>query len=195
MSRMTGSPAASVLAVLALVCGLALMAIATWSRPLAEAASAARGRKSELALERYATMEARFDGLPVAKQILPSAYGGSIANQLRIEYGLGNYDRVIEKAALSPSTAAIHFWAGCALFEKARAEEKREQRVTFLNRAEQEFRKVLERAPEDWDAKFNYEVTRHLLAELRQDRTPPAEKLVPLLRPRPMSQVPARRVG
>lgn len=195
MARMTRSPVASVLAVLALLAGLGLLAMELWGRPLADAAAAARARNPQLALERYATAEARFNRIPITKQILPSAYAASIANQLRLEYGLGEYDKVIEKSALSPSTAAIHFWAGCALFEKARAETKREQRVAWLNRAEDEFKKALEREPEDWDAKFNYELTRHLLAELSPDRPPPPDKLLPLLRPAPSSQVKTRRVG
>jgi hypothetical protein len=195
MARMTRSPFVSVLAVLALVAGLALLAIEWWGRPFAQADAAVRARNPQAAIERYAAAEARFNRIPITKQLLPAAYAGSIANQLRLQFGLGDYDAVIEKSALSPSTGAIHFWAGCALFEKARAETKREQRVAWLNRAEDEFRKTLEREPEDWDAKYNYELTRHLLAELRPDRTPPPDKLLPLLRPVPSTEVKTRRVG
>ena len=89
MARMTRSPVASVLAVLALLAGLGLLAIEFWGRPLAEAAAAARARNPQLALERYATAEARFNRIPITKQILPSAYAGSIANQLRLETNHG----------------------------------------------------------------------------------------------------------
>jgi tetratricopeptide (TPR) repeat protein len=185
----------SVLAVAALVAGLACLGVEWWGRPLAQAEAAVRARNPQAAIERYAAAEARFDRIPVTKKLLPRAYADSIANQLRLAFAIGEYDRIIEKSALSPSTGAIHFWAGCALFEKGRQETKREQRIAWLNRAEDEFRKALERQPDDWDAKFNYELTRHLLAELRPDRNPPPDKLLPLLRPVPSTDIRTRRIG
>lgn len=194
ISRMTGSPALSVTAILAFVVGLALLALAVWAQPLTQAVEAAGAGEAELALERYAAIEARFAAVPIARQVWPSAYQAAVANQLRLRYSLGRFDEIIEKAAMSPSTPAIHFWAGCALFEKARVETKRDERVTWLNRATDEFRKTLDREPDDWDAKFNYELTRKLLGELREEKTADPNKLLPLLRPQPRSNT-TRRVG
>jgi hypothetical protein len=195
MRRVTGSPVVSLLAVLAMVFGLALIAVEAWTRPFADAAAAAHSGKTEVALERYGAMEGRFESVAVAKQILPTLYQASIANQLQLDYIKKDFDKVIEKAALSPSTPAIHFWAGCALFEKARPDQKREDRVTWLNRAEDEFKKSLEGNPDDWDTKYNFELTRHMLNELRPDRLPPPDKIVPLLRPQPVNKEPEKRVG
>jgi tetratricopeptide (TPR) repeat protein len=194
MSRMTGSAALSVVAVLAFVCGLGLLAFAWWTQPLAEAFEAGRAGDGDRALERYAAAESRFATASFTKQALSSAYQAAIANQLQLQYGFGRYDEVIEQAALSPSTAPIHFWAGCALFEKARAEQKRDQRITWLNRAAEEFRKTLEREPDDWDAKFNYELSRQLLSEMREEKTAKPDKILPLLRPQPQTNAP-RRIG
>jgi hypothetical protein len=185
----------SVAAVLAFVAGLTLLALmAIWGDPMAEAAEAERAGNVERALERYAAVERRFERLVATKQLLPGTYRASIANQLRLRYQLQEYDAVIEKATLSPSTAAIHFWAGCALFEKGRSEQTREERVTWLNRAGDEFRKSLERDAADWDAKFNYELTQILLAEL-QERKSDTQKLLPKLMERPAPMGPVRRVG
>jgi hypothetical protein len=197
MRRMIVSPVLSAFAVLALLVGVALIAVALWTRPLAEGLKAAQGGDLERAMERYAALEQRFDRVPLAKQLLPSVYRASIANQLQVQYHMGRFDAVIEKAASSLSTPSIHFWAGCSLFAKSRGVEKREDRVTWLNRAEEEFRKALEREPDDWDTKFNYEVTKHLLTELRQPKPqPPPQQFLPLLRPKPtIVDRPIRRVG
>jgi hypothetical protein len=95
-----------------------------------------------------------------------------------------------------PSAAPVHFWSGCALFAKARKEEAAEARLSWLSRAGDEFKKALERAPDDFDAKFDYELTQRLLQELKkQPKTPPTQ-LMQLLRPKPKEgQPPAKRVG
>jgi hypothetical protein len=194
MSRLPASPAVSVVALLAFVSGLGLLGLAFWTRPLNDAEGALRGENAQAALERYAAMEQRYNTIPVTKRALPSAFHATVSNQLKLRFELGEYDEVIEKAALSPSTPQIHFWAGCALFEKAREATKRDERVTWLNRATEEFRKTLERQPDDWDAKFNYEIARQLLGEMRQEKTAKPDKVLPLLRPEPPSNTP-RRVG
>jgi hypothetical protein len=197
MRRITVSPVLSVFAVLALIIGLAFIAAAAWTRPLAEGIAAAKAGDLERAVERYSALEKRFDRIPITKQIFPAVYRASITNQLQVQYHMGEHDVVIEKAASSLSAPGIHFWAGCSLFEKARGVEKREERVTWLNRAEDEFKKSLERQPDDWDTKFNYEVTKQLLTELRQQKAqPPPQQFLPLLRPKPtIVDRPVKRIG
>lgn len=195
LPRITISPLLSVISVLALVAGLALLAImVVWGDPMAEASEAERRGDLARALAGYSTVEQRFERLIATKQVLPGAYRASVANQLRLRYQMQEYDAVIEKAALSPSTPAVHFWAGCALFEKGRPEQAKEERVTWLNRAGDEFRKSLERDPDNWDAKYNYELTQLLLGELQEDEGEP-QKLLPKLIERPAPMGPTRRVG
>jgi hypothetical protein len=195
LPRITISPTLSVISVLAFVAGLALLAMMViWGDPMSEAAAAEQRGDLAGALEKYSVVEQRFDRLLATKQVLPGAYRASIANQLRLRYQMQEYDAVVEKAALAPSTAAIHFWAGCALFEKGRPEQAREERVTWLNRAGDEFRKSLERDPENWDAKYNYELTQLLLGELQEEEGEP-QKLLPKLIERPAPMGPTRRIG
>jgi tetratricopeptide (TPR) repeat protein len=182
--------------VLALIAGLGLVALSAWSRPVAEGRHAADAGRLDQAVEHYAAGEARFDRVPFTKQLLPAAYHGTIANQLVLQYRLRNYDDLIEKASTSPSIAPVHFWAGSALFAKARDEEDPDIRLGWLGRAAEEFRRALELAPDDWDTKYNYELTSRLLEELRKEPKTPPKQMLQLLRPEPKTGGrPPRRVG
>src|SRR5439155_27094197 len=87
-------------------------------------------------------------------------------------------------------------WAGCAFFDKARAEENAEARLGWLSRAEEEFRRAVEAAPDDWDTTFNFELTTRLAAELRKQPKTPPNQLMQLLRPEPKAGArPVKRVG
>lgn len=181
---------------LAFAIGAALLVAAAWIRPVAEGARARREGHWDLALKQYAAAEARFDAWPVTKQVVPGAYRISQANQLWVLYRLQKDDDLVEKAGASAPSADTHFWAGCALFRKARAEEQTEARIGWLSRADEEFRRALELDPPDWDTKYNYELTRRLLAELKKQPKTPPNQLLQLLRPKPKAGgQPTRRVG
>jgi tetratricopeptide (TPR) repeat protein len=196
LNRPSISPAFWVLSVVVLVSGVGLVALSAWSRPLAAGREAADAGRLEQALEHYAAGEARFDRVPVTKQILAAAYHGTVANQLLLQYRLRRYDDLLEKAATSPSIAPVHFWAGSALFAKASNEEDPQIRLGWLGRAVEEFRKALERTPDDWDTKYNYELASRLLDELRKQPKTPPKQMLQLLRPDPKTGGrPGRRVG
>jgi hypothetical protein len=180
---------------LTFVAGAALLALAAWTRPLTDADAARRAGRAELALERYGQAEARFDRLPASKRLLPAARAASESNQLRLMYSLQQYDALNEKANAADAGPAAHFWAGCALFTKARAEEESEARLGWVSRAEEEFRRALEANPDDWDTKYNYELTKRLLVGLRKQPQMPSRQLLQLLRPQPKTARPVRRTG
>ena len=190
------SPAVWLFSVLALIVGVGLVVLSVWTRPLAAGREAANAGRLDEAREHYATAEARFDRVPFTKQVLPAAYHGAIANQLLLQYRLRNYDELLDKAATSPSIAPVHFWAGSALFVKARDEEEPEIRLAWLGRAAEEFRQALELSADDWDTKYNYELTSRLLDELRKQPKTPPKQMLQLLRPEPKTGGrPPRRVG
>ena len=170
---------------LALLAGLVLIGASAWLSPLAEGERELRGGRLEQALEMFAAAETRFDRLPASRQLLPAAYEASQTNQLSVLYRLGRHDALIEKAATSVPRAAVHFWAGCALFNKATDEDEADARIGWLERAAEEFEKALEMDPADWDTKFNYELTERLIAELRKKPETPPNQLIQLLRPKP----------
>jgi tetratricopeptide (TPR) repeat protein len=182
--------------VVAFVVGIAALAYARWTSPIAEADAALAAGRFDQALAGYAGAETRFERVSASKQLFGADYDRVVGNQLWLLYRLGRYDQTIEKADRAPDGASPHFWSGLAFFEKARGEQKPEQRLGWFTRSEEEFRRAVEAAPGDWDTKYDYELVTRLAAELRkQPKTPPSQ-LMQLLRPQPkVGAKPARRVG
>lgn len=183
------------LVVLMLLAGAGLVGYARWTHVVAEADAALANGQLDQALEGYERAAARFDRTPAARQLFAAEYDRVAANRLWLLYRMKRFDDAIDAAERAPLGAAPHFWAGCAFFEKARAERQPETRLGWLARAEEELRKALEAAPDDWDTKFNFELTSRLAAELRkQPKTPPAQMMQLLRPPAPGARTP-RRVG
>ena len=170
-------------AVLALIAGAALLVYARWTEPQIEAAAAVATGDSARALEAYRSSTGRFKDMPVTQQILPRDFARASYNELALLYRSGNYDAVLEAADTAPPAASPHFWAGCALFAKSELEDKPEERLAWLNRAKDTFKLALAAAPDDWDTKYNYELSARLVSVLRTKpkQVPPA--LLQLLRP------------
>jgi hypothetical protein len=185
----------SALALLALAVGLVGLGYARWTREVERADAALARGDVEAALLAYAAAERRFDGLPAARQLFRPDYERVVANQLWALYAAQRFDEVIDKASQAPEGAAPHFWTGCALFASAGREEDAEARLAWLTRAEEEFRRALAGAPDDWDTKVNFELTARVLSELRKQPKAPPPQVLQLLRPPPVSVRPARRVG
>jgi tetratricopeptide (TPR) repeat protein len=188
--------AAAAAMVAMLLAGSAAIAYALWMRPAADGDRALAGGRYEQALASYADAEARFDRVAAAKELFAGDYAHVMANHLWILYRLERYDEAVDTAQRAPESALPHFWSGAALFEKARAEEKPDLRLGWLTRAEEEFRRAIEAAPDDWDTKYDFELVTKLAAELRkQPKTPPTQ-LMQLLRPQPKPGAkPVKRVG
>src|SRR6185503_15840314 len=148
-----------------LLSGATLLGYARWTGPLKEADAALADGRLEPAIAGYQLAEARFDALPAAKQIVPMEYSRAIGNHLLALYGLKRYDEVIDLAQKAPAAALPNFWAASAFFQKAVVEEAPEARLGWLSRAEEEFRKAIEASPEDWDTKFDFELTTRLASE------------------------------
>jgi tetratricopeptide (TPR) repeat protein len=182
--------------VLALVAGVAMVAYARWTSPSAASDRALADGRYEEALAGYREAEARFDRVAAAKQLFAADYSHVMANQLFVLHRLRRYDETIDAAQRAPEQALPHFWAGSAFFEKARTEEKPDPRLAWLSRAEEEFRRALEAAPDDWDAKYDFELVSKLAAELRKRPETPPNQLMQLLRPQPKPGAkPVKRVG
>jgi len=182
--------------VVLLLLGCAALAYARWTRPVADADAALDAGDYPRALANYSVGEARFDRLPPIKQALTAEYNRVVSNELWLLYRLERYDETIDKAERAPEGAQPHFWSGCTFFDKARTEEKPEARLGWLSRAEDEFRRAVEASPDDWDTKFNFELTTRLAAELRKQPKTPPNQLMQLLRPEPKAGArPAKRVG
>jgi tetratricopeptide (TPR) repeat protein len=183
------------LAIVALLAGAAMLGYARWTRDLERADSALTAGRLEDAVAGYKAAALRFDRMPAARQMFGSEYDRAVANQLWALYRLKRYDETIDLAERAPAGALPHFWSGCAFFEKAVVEEKPETRLGWLVRAEEEFRKAVEATPDDWDTKYDFELTSRLAAELRRQPKTPPRQLMQLLRPPSPAGKPARSVG
>lgn len=190
------SSALVVASLLAFAGGAALVAYGRWSRPMVVAADAVAHRDSARALSAYELSEARFRRFSPTQRMLGGDYARLTHNQLALLYQTGQYDAAIDKAEGAPPAAAPHFWAGCALFAKSRDEETAEGTLIWLSRAEEEFKRALERTPDDWDAKYNYELCARRAAALRREPKKTPSLLLPLLRPQPKAgRQPVKKVG
>jgi len=185
----------STLVVLLLAAGVGLIGYARWTTPLKDGDAALADGRFEQAVVAYQIAEARFDAMPASKQIVTAEYTRAVSNHLLALYRLKRYDEVIDVAQKAPAGASPNFWAACAFFQKATVEEAPEARLGWLSRAEEEFRKAIEAAPEDWDTKFDFELTTRLAAELRKQPNTPPKQMMQLLRPPTAGTKPPRRTG
>jgi tetratricopeptide (TPR) repeat protein len=187
--------AGAALAVVALLAGVSMLAYARWTRDLDRADEALAAGRLDQALAGYNAAELRFDRTPAARQMFATDYDRAVANHLWVLYRLKRFDEAIELAERAPASARPYFWSGCALFQKAVVEEKPDTRLGWLSRAEEEFRKAIEATPDDWDTKYDFELTSRLAAELRKQPKTPPRQLMQLLRPPSPAGKPARSVG
>ncbi len=186
---------AATVVVILLVTGVSLIGYARWTGTLERADAAVADGRYEQAAAAYQTAEARFDAVPAMKQFLQIEHTRAIGNHLLALYRLQRYDEVIELAQKASAPAQPNFWSACAFFQKAIVEESPEARLGWLSRAEEEFRKAIEASPEDWDTKFDYELTTRLASELRRQPNTPPKQMMQLLRPPTAGAKPPRRTG
>jgi hypothetical protein len=177
-------------ALLAFLAGGALVIYGRWTQPIAAAGVALEAGNTEGALAPYADSARRFRGLALSQRLLAPDFSLVAHNQLVVLYGLHRYDEVIERAVDAPAAAEPHFWAGCALFRKAAQQTTRDAQLEWVTRAQDELKLALVAAPDDWDTKFNYELTSRLAAALRpgsdkrgNQQTNAPSTLIQLLRP------------
>ena len=185
----------STLIVLLLAAGLGLIGYARWTAQITAADAALADGRLDQAAAGYKLAEARFDAVPALRQLAASEYARVVDNHLLALYRMKRYDEVIDLAQRAPATASPSFWSGSAFFQKATAEEQPDARLGWLGRAEEEFRKAIEASPDDWDTKYDFELTTRLATELRkQPKTPPKQMMQLLRPPQPGTKTP-RRVG
>lgn len=181
--------------VLMLLAGCGALGYARWTAPLFEADRALEAGRRDDALAGYRAAEGRLGRFQLSRFLFARQYAAAVHNQLALLYQAGDYDAVIEKAAGSPSAAAPHFWSGLALMRLGMAEGRADAQLAWFTRAEEELQQALQAAPDNWDAKVNYEIAARVLAEMRRQPKRRIENPMQLLRPQPAQSTPQRKVG
>jgi tetratricopeptide (TPR) repeat protein len=118
---------------------------------------------------------------------LKEDYQAIVFNQIGILYQAGEYEKVVEKleqaareASFMSETAAHSFWLGNVLVRRAVANPDPEEAAQGLQSAVAEYQKGLDAHPEDWDLKYNFELTKQILAR-DQDQKKAGEKVKSIL--------------
>jgi tetratricopeptide (TPR) repeat protein len=104
--------------------------------------------------------------------VLTADYQDALIGNVRTLYATGEYDAALtllnREADLFPEFGRDPrwlLWAGNLWFRRAVLEEGEIERREGFSTAVDFFRKGLEVAPDDWDLKFNYELTAIILAQ------------------------------
>ena len=179
----------------AAVVGVLLLIVAFWLRPIVAGERAVAAGDLDRALQEYTTGRRRLQWVPFLGTLFPGLTELVTGSELSLQYALRRYDRVIEATSGGTGSAATSFWAGCALFDKALVEVEPEKRVEMMSRAHDAFRRTLELAPDDWDAKFNYELSGRLSHILREQPRLSAQEMIRILRDRGPKDSAGRKTG
>jgi hypothetical protein len=168
--RWFASPTILAIGVLGLLAGAILIVAGRWFSPMVSAQQAMKEGRLQVALIEYRSAERRLAGSAIVRRLLPEVYDSAISSELAIMYSLKQYDDVIDKAGATGSPAA-RFWAGCALFAKADIDVSDKNRLNWMAQAQQEFRGAVAAEPDNFDARFNYELIAKLIAGMKKDPT------------------------
>ena len=178
----------------AIVLSLLLLSIGFWLRPVSVAERAMAAGDLDRAVQQYTAGRRRLQSIPILGSLFPDLNELVTGNELSLQYVLRRYDRILETTGGETGSAATSFWSGCALFDKALVETEPEKRVDMMSRAHDAFKRTLELAPGDWDAKFNYELSGRLRNIFREQPDVSAQEMIRILRERG-PQERARRTG
>ncbi len=178
-----------------MIVGLSLLAAAWWLRPIGAAERALASGDLERAAQQYGVSRRRLDRTIFAKSLFPALTDLVTGHELSLQYSLRRYDRILELATNSAMPGPASFWAGCALFDKSLVQADPDAKLGMMSDAHQAFRRALEAAPGDWDARFNYEMTGRLLSILREQPHVSTEEIIKLLRERGPQPRGGRRTG
>ena len=125
-------------------------------------------------------------------------YSDAMIGQLRLLYQQERYDDAIELAEICiqeqiTDSAAAYFWSGNAFFQKGINEEMMEDAFAWFHRAQDQFRKGLEKdGGQRWNLRYNYELVRTALEQAEQEEE---DEPVKILRPRDQIEQPDAKVA
>lgn len=132
-------------------------------------------RQYQVAEERYLLALRPFRQIPVLKTLMRGPYQVALLNYAQLLYTRGKYTEVVdtlEREALQfpylAGTGPYRLWMGNALFRVAILQggrDKEDVGPEALQTVAEEYEKAIEADRTGWDARYNYEFIRQLLAK------------------------------
>jgi tetratricopeptide (TPR) repeat protein len=184
MRRLLLQIAVAAATLLMLVASLMLLSYARWVRGIADGNRALACDDFAAAERAYTMAENRTKHTLFPDVIFRSHYRVLVFNQARLLNMGKRYDdlaRLLNAIVWRiPSLAEdpeYHFWMGIVEYQKALAQTDKQVLRAGLQRASDDYRIALAAAPDDWDAKYNYELTVRLLGGMRNKKDETQEKL------------------
>ena len=161
-----------------IVC-LALLALlflyyGTLLRRIEAANDAFRTRNDTVAQRHYDSALEEFHRFPYLKTVLRPQYQSAVFNSAQLLYQRRRYSEVVELLEKESSafpklagTAPYHLWMGNALFRVAILQvgkEKEGEGTEALQAVADEYDKAIELDRNNWEARYNYEFVKDILA-------------------------------
>jgi tetratricopeptide (TPR) repeat protein len=182
--RLAGHFALVATAGIILIVSVLLLGYANWLRGIAGGNRALSSGDAAGARQMYDAAARRIGLLPLPGKLLPDGYRELVFNRVRALYAEDRDDvltRFLEaEAAVTPrlaDDAEYHFWLGNVQFRKALAQKEKQQTQSGLQQAVESYRRALATSPDDWDIKYNYELSARLLERLRKGKDDDLEKM------------------
>jgi tetratricopeptide (TPR) repeat protein len=182
--RLAGHIALVATAGVILIVSVLLLAYANWLTGIAGGNQALSSGDAAGARQMYDAAARRIGLLPLPGKFLPDGYRELVFNRVRALYAEDRDDaltRFLEaEAAVTPrlaDDAEYHFWLGNVQFRKAVAQKEKQQTQSGLQQAVESYRLALAASPDDWDIKYNYELSARLLEGLRKGKDDDLEKM------------------
>jgi len=174
------------LIVVLIVLAVSVLALeySSWLRAIEESNRALESGNVTAALEGYDKAQRAVALLPSPTTLLPTGYRQLIYNRARALYLAQRQDelaRFLEaESAIVPQLAddaEYQYWMGNIQFTKALGQKEKQQVQSGLQQAAESYHRALSASPEDWDIKYNYELSSRLLEGLRRGKDDELEKM------------------
>jgi tetratricopeptide (TPR) repeat protein len=132
----------------------------------------------------FAAAEAQFDHSYLPQVLLRPQYRVLVFNRARAMAAAGRNDDIapwleaaVKRVPALADDAEYHYWTGNQQYRKALAQSDKQMRRAGLQQAAASYRLALNSAPDDWDAKYNFQLTMRLLNSMRDKKEDSTEKM------------------
>jgi len=183
-SRLLRGIATATVAVLLLAASTALLTYARWLRLISDGNQALAAGDIPAARQAYQAATRRLDQFGFLRQVGGPGYRQLIFNQARALYA-AKEDEALTRLLENESTrtpglsdeSEFHFWTGAVQFRHGLTLKDKQALQTNLQQTGESFRLALMAAPNDWDVKYNYELTMRLLDNMRKGKEDTLERI------------------